>query len=503
MSVLYRGLHRCIIGLVLVLVSSSVAIASKDKELSEEIRKLVSAGDLGDMHVGVRVERLDPARTVIFERYSDQVAKPASNQKLITTAAAMTMLPENFTYRTILGSWRKHLVILGSGDPSIGDPKIARAKSEPITAIFHNWADQLKSAGITVVEGDLIFDDYIFDQEYIHPSWKQQQSNLQKWYTAPVGGLNFNDNCVDVVIKPAQKIGEPALVTLIPNTPWVQLNNISKTAKNGQPIVVRQGTGPHTILVKGSVSAPNSREYPLSIPVEDPGALFASTCRTVLASRGIRIKGVTRRQRIRMPGGILPNDFQEISSYERELDEILWRANKSSQNMFAEALFKTMGAYVVRDKLPSTGSFDSGRKVVHDFLKSLDIDSDSFVIDDGSGLSHSNRCSPKGLTAILQYMNSRPNRKVWWSSLAQAGAEDGSLRKRMKDLTGKVFAKTGHINGVSTLSGYVIGPDRHQYAFSILCNRTHKAKHGSAHRIQDSICRTLANWKSKSSASRE
>ncbi|UCD29776.1 MAG: D-alanyl-D-alanine carboxypeptidase/D-alanyl-D-alanine-endopeptidase, partial [Planctomycetota bacterium] len=397
---------------------------------------------------------------------------------------------------TVLGLWKDNLVVIGSGDPSVGDPVLARMAKESITAAFVQWAKRLKAAGVTTIQGELLVDDFIFDQEYVHPSWRQQQKNLQKWYTAPVGGLNFNDNCIDVVIKPAKVLSQPAIVSLIPDIPWVQLDNSSKTTTKGEPIVVRRGTGPIQISVSGPVSKPNTAQNPLSVTVTDPGLFFANTCRHVLKQEGITINGAIRRQRVQMPGGILPRDFKVIATYERRLDDVIRRMNKRSQNMFAEAALKTLGAYVVRDNLPGVGSFAGGRAAVLEFLKSISVLSEGVVIDDGSGLSHSNRVTPKMITTILGYMDRHSRRSIWWSSLAEAGDQEGSMRRRLKDLKGKVFAKTGHINGVSALSGYVLGPADRRYAFSVICNQTYKVKGGisTADRLQDKICRVLATW---------
>jgi serine-type D-Ala-D-Ala carboxypeptidase/endopeptidase (penicillin-binding protein 4) len=115
------------------------------------------------------------------------------------------------------------------------------------------------------------------------------------------------------------------------------------------------------------------------------------------------------------------------------------------------------------------------------------------VIEDGSGRSLSNRASAAMMTAVLRRMNNHPQRKEWWESMASPGDGVGTLRRRMKDIPGRVYAKTGHIEGVSALSGYVIGRQREVYVFSILCNDKGKAK-VAPNDFQDNICRTLANW---------
>lgn len=483
-----------VIGLWLICAGSQAVRAEDLSSLADQIRKLALSPALGKMQVGLRVDVLGSATKEVCGFHDEDMLKPASNQKIITTAAAIALLPPDFVYQTVLARRGDDLIIIGSGDPSTGDPRIAKALGQPITAVFHRWAERLAAAGLTSIKGNLLFDDTIFELEHVHPSWRGM-FNLQDWYAAPVGGLNFNDNCVDVQIKPGP-MSQPAQITLIPNTTWVQLKNNSVTAKKGEPTISRTGEGPITISVGGSVSRPNSVDDPFSLTIVDPGAFFASTCRTALAAKGITIQGQTRRQRVRLADGSLPKDLQIIAIHESRLPDFLWRVNKCSQNMFAEALFKTVGYYTTRDASPRVGTNANARAAVTRFVAGLGVPVDNQVFDDGCGLSHHNRTSAATIVAVLRFMDGHPRREVFRSSLAVPGEEIGTLKKRMKDMAGRVIAKTGTISGVSSLSGYVEGPGGRRYAFSVLCNDTGKAKGGvsAAHKLQDDLCRLLAGW---------
>ncbi len=488
-------LLNLIIGLTALLALPAVAPAAGPPDLRGELAAIAEHAGVGRMRVGVRVVRLGGAGELVYEQRPNEPFKPASNEKLLTSAAALNLLPDSFTYRTVLAVRGDDLVIVGAGDPSIGDPRLAKEAREPVTAVFHRWAEKLQAAGITSVAGNLIFDDHIFEQEHVHPSWRGQ-FNLETWYAAPVGGLNFNDNCVDVVIERGAANGKPAVVRLVPDTPWVGLTAGATTAAKGQPIIKRLGAGPITISVTGSVSTGNTSD-PFSVAIVDPGAYFASTARTALAAKGIRITGDTRRERVRRTDGTLPDQLRIIAVHESSIPDWLWRVNKSSQNMFAEALFKTVGAYAHTVDRPRVGGNDTARAAVRDYLAALKVPLDGCVFDDGSGLSHENRVTPALLVAVLRSMDRHPRRNVWLESLAVPGEEEGTLRRRLKDLADSVHAKTGTISGVSSLSGYVTDKSGQRYAFSILCNDTERAKGGTsaAHKIQDDICRKLAGWK--------
>jgi len=462
------------------------------KDLAGRLERATGGAGFGQMAVGVCVLQLAPRAEVVFQRRADELFKPASNQKVLTTAAAACLLPPDFTYRTVLGMRGDDLVVVGAGDPSIGDPRYARQAGEPVTAVFHSWAQKLKSAGLEEIPGNLLIDDSIFDDRFQPPGWSAQHGDT-RWYTAGVGGLNFNDNCVDVIIRPSTP-GRPAEVQLVPPTTWVQLVNQSVTAARGEPVVARTGSGPIRIVVSGQVSKANDPQDPLSIAVPDPGAFFASAMRTSLAAQGVRIRGEIRRQRVRGADGSLPADLRIIATHERRLADLFWRANKCSLNLFAEAMLKTLGACDRSGQVRGQGSFENGRAAIGAFLASLGVSAERYVIADGSGLSHENRITPAALAAVLAHMDAHPRAREYRESLAQPGEAVGTLRRRMTDLKGRVFAKTGYVAGVSALSGYVLGPQGRRYAFVVLCNDTGRSGGANPRAVQDEVCRILAGW---------
>lgn len=480
-----------IIGLASCLGGISGARAADPAELRSKIEKLAASPRVGRMQVGIRVELLGEKPVVVYEQNADASFKPASNQKIVTSAAAMTLLPADFTYHTILGRRGEDLVIIGAGDPSCGDGRLAKADKHAPDKIFQDWAAALKAKGITRIGGNLLFDDFIFEQQHMNPSWPKQ-FNLQDWYCAPVGGLNLNDNCVEVIVKRGEKVGDPADVTLHPASSYMKLTNTTKTASKGEPNIKRSPGDPTSIVVSGPVSKGNDINYAPSIAVADPGLLFASACKTALAQAGIEIAGEVKRERIRGADLSIPAGVETIATYDRKLIDIMWRVNKSSLNVFAEGLLKTVGAYDETGRAVAVGGYETGRARIKKMLDAMGIKSEGIVIDDGSGLSHGNRVTPAMLTTILRHMHSSPRREEWWGDLAVPGEKEGTLRRRLKGYEGKVFAKTGSINAVSALSGYVKSSDGRIYAFSVLCNDTNKSKGMAPHELQDGVCKILA-----------
>lgn len=471
------------VGMVLVSVASSSA--ADDAELARQIDKLVSGVKPGAMRFGICVIDLESGREV-YAKDADEPLKPASNMKLVTTGTALDLLPPNFTYRTTLALRGDDLVVLGRGDPSLGDPVLAREHHEPITAMFHAWAAALKAKGITGIKGDLVIDDTAFEAERYNPNWPIDQRDT--WYSAAVGALTFNDNCIDVTVSPGGKAGEPASVEISPPNTYTIIKNDCRTGSRQRVGIGRRGDQP-VFVVSGTCRNPGSLA---AVSVPDPGLFFAGALRTSLAAKGIRIDGEIRRERVRDDRGNLPSSCTVVAVYERPLTAMLGRINKNSQNLFAECLFKTIAFEMsAAEQGVGDGSYATGRKYVRRFLEKCQIPNLADIyIDDGSGFSPKNRVTTRTLATVLRYMARHSRAQDYRTSLARAG-EDGTLERRMKDLKGRVQAKTGYIAGVYALSGYAVADPARTYCFSMLFNSA--VNGGEVKRLEDNVCRVLAN----------
>lgn len=420
---------------------------------------------------------------VLYDRAGDTSLMPASNMKLIVMAAAIDQLGPDFQFQTALAVRDTDLIVLGDGDPTIGDEKIAQAHAESITALFHSWAEALKKAGIKQIPGNILIDDSIFDENFTHENWPANQ--IQNWYEAPIGGLNFNSNCVDVVVEPTTP-GQPAKATLVPGNTYVQLVNKTITGTK-QTAVVNRLRGSNAVQVSGSVARKTNLG---TVTVQDPGLYFGAVLRTVLATDGIKVGGKVLRQKIRLPNGLLPKDCHIVSVHRTPLAQALARSGKDSLGMMAECLLKRLGA-----QQSGVGSWISGRSALYTFMRKLDIRADKVKVDDGSGLSRFDRVTPEAMTQVLRYIyNSAPNkRELLKNSLSIAGV-DGTLKKRLKtdDTKGRIYGKTGTINGVRTLAGYIHTQSDEWVAFAFFYNYSGKMPSPKAN--MDRACRFLAGW---------
>ncbi len=462
-------------------VRASVAPASVRERIDELLRARGSA------RVSARILEL-PTGRVLYSYRADDVMIPASNMKLVVTAAALDQLGADFAFRTVLVRRGDDLVVIGDGDPATGDPALASERGEPITAMFHRWADALKRQGISEIPGDLTIDDSIFDSQWVSFRWPEDER--QKAYAAPVGGLNLSDNCIVATVWPAQQPRAAALFQVSPRTTLVQIDNRCKSGGKGPPIIRRLGDSSQYVISgrcgKRATLAP--------VAVSDPGMFFASALRTSLAAKGIRIVGEIRRERVRHSDGTLPADCRLVASHQTPLATVLRLCNKRSENLFAECLLKRMGyEHQRRAGRPNAlGSWTSGRAAVRAFLRKVGVEPISLVIDDGSGLSRDNRVSAAQLTEVLRSMFNHPRGELFISSLSVNGV-DGTLKRRMADIEGSVRAKTGYVRGVRTLSGYVQSRSGTTMCFSVLFNDIPGSTR-PFNRIHDDICRLLWGW---------
>ncbi|MCH8969789.1 MAG: D-alanyl-D-alanine carboxypeptidase/D-alanyl-D-alanine-endopeptidase [Planctomycetes bacterium] len=431
-----------------------------------------------------------PDGKMIYERNADRVLIPASNQKIIPGAVALAKLGVAHSFDTRLALDGDDLILIGGGDPSLGDSKLADERGGRSTDVFEQWASILTQRGITTIKGDIVVEDQIFEQPWVHPSW--EESDLTKWYAAPVGGLNFNDNCIEITLRPTTP-GQLVRFEVFPPSAWIRIDNRCKTASKNKPWIHRPSSAP-LYQLRGRC---NRKSELKSVSVPDPGIFTGEVLKAVLKSHGIDVRGEVRRA-APVPQTHATNSHgrEILAVHSTPLADVLRRALGDSQNLFAECLIKSLSVRPASDGRPGkAGSWQAGGAVALETIRGWGIDTSGMVIADGSGLSRDNRASARQIVQILRhvYMDSDGG-SLFMDSLS-LNATRGTLRKRMKDIPGRVMAKTGYMRGVRSLSGYVRASPKAWYAFSVLFN---EIPGGTApyNRIHDDVCRTLVGPKS-------
>lgn len=416
-------------------------------------------------HWGVLVQDLNTSE-VLYEREPAKRVMPASNMKLFTTAAALEALGPDHRFETPIyvtgttdtaGVLHGNIYIVGTGDPSIS----GRYSDTPTTAILERWADAISSAGITYIEGDIIGDDDIFDDQAIAGSWHVDY--LSEWYAAENSGLAINDNCWDMILEDGE------VLDLLPTSYYnfVGITELTPTSGTGN-ISIDRKPGTNEIHLKGSANP--------SRPMKEWGSIHNGTLFTVTL-----LKETLEDRLIGVSGQAVDIDDMETSKAEHlkknpgtrvythvspPLSRILAIINKPSQNFYADMILKVIGA-----NTGTVGSFASGETVVKDLLTSAGANPAPFNMADGSGLSRRNYVTPQQVVSLLAYMKSRPHFPVYEASLPVMG-EDGTLKGRMAGTAaaGNVKAKTGTIGNVRSLSGYLTAKNGHTLAFCMIAN---------------------------------
>lgn len=439
-------------------------------QVESQIQNLLGTADLRGTQVSVYVVDANTGRMLV-DINADRAMIPASNMKLLTTAAALDTLGADFLFKTRLdlidakqapdGSGLPALVIVGDGDPAFGDPATLQAAGYDTDQLVRWWVDAVANTNITRF-GQIIVDDRVFEhgpEQRIHPTWPRNQ--LHKSYCAQVMGINFFNNVFQVTATPT-KPGQDVELAIYPYGPFVRTELGVVTGRIDQWDIITRADD-NRITFRGQV---RNRQRQ-SVTMHDPAMVFGQMLQHELSKRGIVVDEVVRPDSEKQ----LP-EATTLHQINTTLQAVLVRTNRDSMNMYAEALLKRTG-YAITG---SPGTFESGASAVRRSMTRV-LGEPTMVsmiqIADGSGMSRDNRVTARALGTLLMKMNKHDAAEAFRASLARPG-QGGTLDNRFETNppAGEVYAKSGYINSVSALSGYLVYPDRggKTLAFSILCN---------------------------------
>ncbi|MEX2466438.1 MAG: D-alanyl-D-alanine carboxypeptidase/D-alanyl-D-alanine-endopeptidase [Gemmatimonadota bacterium] len=444
---------------------------------------------------GVLVTSLDHGDTLYAVNPHTPLA-PASNIKLLTTAVALEVLGPDYRFLTYLmtngrvvdGILDGDLVLYGTGDPGLSSRFHAQRDE-----VFHRLIDQLETAGIREIRGDLVADASFLPGPLRPTGWDPR--DLNDHFTAPVSALSFNENVVSMRIVPADHVGSPPTVQTIPDHASLQVLNLAETVPGRRPRVALLRDDPmEPIRVEGTIGV-GAGDVWRQFTVSDPATFAASVFRATLEARDIPILGTTRvvARPGRSPLRRLSAPFagkrgtRVLARHASEpLVVYLEVINKQSHNLYAEAVFRTIGR-----TLNGTGSPASSAAAVQTTLATLGVDTTGMVLLDGSGLSAGNRVSAGMLVGLLAQMSTGAQWDTFWETLPEAGRPRELGRMYRTPAAGNLRAKTGTIEKVSALSGVVRAADGERLAFSILLNQTPSVARAKA--VENQIGARLAS----------
>ena len=470
--------------LCLLLLLSCTTPVQRSLESLTENRALLGAQS------GVAIKSLSDDACA-FRSNDEQFFIPASNMKLFTTAAGLILLGPEFRYKTSLyadgeirgGLLDGNLIIRGVGDPTLS----GRFQAGGAAEIFSDWAERLLRLGVTQIKGDIIGDGSLFGEAYLGAGWAWDDDLY--CYSAQISALSINDNCVAISVRPGSAAGETPFITVDDGSGYITIRNRAVTTSSAEGASLRLSREPASNLLTVSGEIPAGADFErFFVTIHNPALFAAAHLRRALESKGIVIGG-TISDRGQFSGPIVYESMKIVASYTSPpLREVIGEINKTSRNLYAELLFRTLGNSFLGD-----GSARAAAEVLKGALVKMSVPPDSVVVYDGSGLSRMNLVTPAALLALLKYMYRHEHFSYFLDSLPIAGI-DGTLRDRMRNTPaeGRVLAKTGSMTHVLNLSGYVRSRAGKMYAFSILTNN-YTGPVDALKRVQDSALVSLIN----------
>ena len=451
-----KGIYFLILffaGTLLGFVTNHPPLSSRDpvEQLQKNINAILSDSIFKAAHAGIKVVSLETGK-VLYEHDSKALMNPASNVKLITSAAALSVLDTNFQFKTSVfadntapgGDIVQNIYLKGYGDPDLR------------TSDLDSLAYTVHRLGINKVLHNIIVDDSFFDDQYWGSNWSWDDESDPD---APsINALSINKNCIGITVTAGLN---DIAIALEPNTDIVSVFNKAAVVLDSirMPLKIRRlsWTNINTIVIEGDIFRYGqvTQKIPLNRPELYAGALFKESLRLA----GITVSGD-------VVSGVVPDGIHEIARHVQPIQKVVETMNKQSDNLSAENILKVMGAL----KYSIPGSARNGVFLEDKFLSTLGMDTTMFSIADGSGVSRHNLLSADQLVQLLVALNKLPRLfMMFYNSLPIAGL-DGTIANRMIQYPAayNLHAKTGTLNGVSCLSGYVQTRDGEMLAFAIM-----------------------------------
>ncbi|OWY20737.1 D-alanyl-D-alanine carboxypeptidase/D-alanyl-D-alanine-endopeptidase [Sphingobacteriales bacterium UPWRP_1] len=415
---------------------------------------------------------------VIATYNAHKTLSPASTLKVVTTAAALSVLGGNYTFTTKLeydgiidakGVLKGNLYITGGGDPTL-----ATNRSDMATAyerILEQWVAAVQKKGIKNIEGQVIGDASFFPDDMLPRQWVWE--DIGNYYGAGVSGLNFHENRYDLIFSSGKTGTAAKLIKLIPEVPNLQLINevTAGAAGTGDEAFLYGAPYNPVFYIRGTIP-PNQSSFIVRGAAPEPALFAAFSLQNALKNAGITISSqpVTVRQ-LQLAGNIPASQrFTLLNTQSPPLSKIVYWTNKRSVNLFAETILRAMGKQQY-----GQGTIENGIKAIKQYWQSRGIDLTGLIIHDGSGLSPANSITARQLADMLASYAANANFDEFYQSLPQAGManDDGFLKSFLNGTAaaGKIRAKSGYIKNCRAFTGYALTKSKQLVAFAVLVNR--------------------------------
>lgn len=426
----------------------------------------------------------------VAEVRPDERFIPASNTKIFLTATAFARLGDldapgldgTSVWLEPEGDGAPDVVLVGAGDPLLGDGPAC------VEICLSELADRV--AAQTRRVDDVIGDDRLFPDERWGPGWSWE--DLQTSYGTAVSALTVNDNVVVLEVSPGAAEGAPVQADWRAGDSLLILTNEAVTTRDGgDDLRLERPPGSDQVRLYGRMAA-GSAAVVLRVGIDDPALTAALRFRRLLEQRGVVIEGGVRARHrpLALADAAEPVEARRVEIARlarRPLSPSLRRIGKNSQNLYAELMLRRLGL------TEGSGSRADGLALVEAQIEAAGITRSAFDFHDGSGMSVYNRVSPRATTEFLRWTMGQAWGEAWRATLP-VGGRDGTLARRFvgTSLEGKIFAKTGSLNGVNALAGFLTAASGRTLVFAIYAN-DRPSTAGSATEVMDRMLVALAD----------
>ena len=404
----------------------------------------------------------------LYSLNSFRLQVPASNQKQLTAAVAAERLGWDYRYTTRIfatgavdsnGALNGDLIVASDGDPTINPRHPER------WAIFDEWGKQLAAKGIRTITGHLIGDDNAFEEPGWSPGWAWD--DLAFGYGAAASALQYHENHVELLIGPGREAGARAIISVSPSGSGLIVDHQVTTAVAGEPnrIVLLRTPGSQVLTVTGHVAFGSTpiTEY---AAVDNPTQVYLNAMRVAFGRQGVNIERTPVDIDAARPQPDMSKATLLVEDKSPPLGEIVDVTLKWSSNIYAETMLRSMAP----DGAPKSAA--GGLVALEETLNDWGIFGDYFIAKDGSGLSRYDYLSADALVWLLTYVWMDPRHADQYRAAMPLFGVNGNVANRLKDTPGggRVWAKTGSMSQVRSLSGYLETLEGEPLVFAFIVN---------------------------------
>ncbi len=457
---------------LITLISLNVCNAQNFSKIKKEINVLKNSPIIKHGQWSVYAEYVKSGKTIVSLNSEESLA-PASGLKVFTTSVALNLLGEDFRFKTKLyydgfitddNILKGNIYIVGGGDPTLGSNSVPG--SLPLDSLMWSWTQAVQKLGIKKVEGAIIADNLLFDNQRVPDDWNWV--DIGNYYGAGADALTINNNLYYLYFHPSVIVGDKAeVIRMVPEIPNLKFTNYMKTGAEGSGDNGYIYCAPRQFnaILRGTVPAGVS-EFSIKGSIPDPALFAAQYLKEFLEHYGI---DVTRESRKLDAPVSYDNSKLITETISPPLKDIIYFILQTSNNLYTEQVLRTLAL-----KEKGIASEENGIEVIKSFLDSVGISTEGFQLYDGCGLSRTDMITAKIMVKLLIFMTKQKVFDTFFNSLVLADKYyDSGIKTKsgMKYLVaGNARIKNGLITGVRSHSGYIKDQKGRLIAFSIIAN---------------------------------